>query len=263
MTGPVHILATVRKARLLEAARLVFRTLRTGFPTAEVCVWGNGLEPAADAALRQSAASVGARYANVPRTSHDVWIEELVRRAEAPFWICDTDMVFFEDCERFPVEARTEGYGKPVLCLGRWEPGFEDEVTGCEHVERLHTCLMWFDPERLRSAMRAEMARVPLSWRQSAEFGFVRQQFLVLDGRRVLYDTCTGIWQAGLGTRFSAKQDCAFEHLHCGTWLDEAEKRMGCGPALAEMHQRVYADPAAARGLQRQQKLYYESRKRI
>ena len=257
MTSPVHILATVRRPELIEAALLVFRTLRTGFPTAEVTVWGNGLAEEARQAVGAAAATAGARFANVPGTCHDVWIEELLARATAPFWICDTDMVFFGS-----LESKALSLKPGTLCAGRHEPEFNDEVTGCVHAERLHTCLMWFNPGPLRAAMRAKMAKVVMPWRQSAEFAFVRQMFLMLGGQRWLYDTCTGIFQAGLGTRFSAEQDAAFEHLHCGTYLDEAAKRMKCGAAMAARHAEIYHDPSLAMGLRAQQTRYYQAQRR-
>jgi hypothetical protein len=257
MTAPVHILATVRKPELLDAALLVFRTLRTGFPTAPVCVWGNALPPSAAATVQAAAQAVGAGFCNLPAISHDAWIEQVFTRSNEPFWICDTDMVFFGEVQgsQFPVQG---------LFAGRHEPEFAEEWTGTRHMERLHTCLMWFQPVPLRCAIRAWMSRIPEPWGASAQFPLFRQHFIPL--RRSLngavetlfYDSCAGLYHALGGTPFTPSQNAAFEHLHCGTYADAVD-----APSLKnlrEVHGAVYANPAAAAGLSTQQTKYYQSR---
>ena len=82
----VHILATVRKPELLEAATLVFSSLRTGFPCAQLVVWANGLvDPAAEKAIHQCAVAVGGEYRPLAPTVHDVWVESLVQYSLEPF----------------------------------------------------------------------------------------------------------------------------------------------------------------------------------
>lgn len=252
MNSPVHILATVRKPELIDGTLLVFKTIWRGFPNSQITVWCNGLRGQELEEVLTSATSAGVQKVEfIQQTSHDQWIEDRLEYESAPFWICDTDVVFFD---RMPEP-------KPgIKYAGRFEPEFLEEMTGAIRPARLHTALMWFDPVLLRAEMRREMSRLPLPWRASAEFSFVRQTWFWSGGKTYLYDTCTGLWQAGLGTQFTDEQNASFEHLNCATYLDEARRRMAGGDAFAEMHRRVYENPEMARQLHESQAQYYASR---
>jgi hypothetical protein len=263
MLPPVHILATIRQPALWPATTLVFKTLRTGFPTAPVMVWGNGLKPNDRAIVIPAAEAAGAGYQDISPTSHDAWIETLINTQSGPLWICDTDMVFFDRLTsnaQSPKSGReTSDFRPETLFAGRYEPAFDEEWTGTRHVERLHTCLMYLNPPALRSAIRAWQARIPSPWRDSAQFPLVRQHFVpVRGGDTLFYDTMAGLWHAGLGTPFTPEQDAAFEHLHCATYADLVD-----APSLANLkavHNQVYANPQAARGLKQAQDQYYIER---
>lgn len=258
MRPAIHILVTIRKPELRDAALLVFRTLRVGFPGSPVLVWGNGLTPA----QQQDVATVSRDLArahfitNLPLTSHDAWIEQLINTQTDGFWICDTDMVFFEPVT-LPVAVK--GF------VGRYEPEFDEEWTGTRHVDRLHTCLMFINPTALRQGIRHWQARIPSPWRDSAQFPLVRQHFIPVRAalnaqpETLFYDTMAGLWHAGLGTPFTPEQDAAFEHLCCGTYADLVD-----APSLANLravHQSVYSNPERARGLKQAQDTYYQERK--
>jgi len=101
-TTTVHILATVRNVKLLHSALLVFKTLRQGFPNAGVHVYGNGLTQEPGQMVAEAARAVGASFNNIPKMTHGKWIETLVLDRTEPFWICDTDVVFFKEIERGP-----------------------------------------------------------------------------------------------------------------------------------------------------------------
>ena len=59
MKRVVEILVTIRRPELREMAVLTLRTLRVGFPTAHLVVWGNDLGPADAAFVAQRAAQAG------------------------------------------------------------------------------------------------------------------------------------------------------------------------------------------------------------
>jgi hypothetical protein len=252
MTPTVQILATVRKPELLKAALLVFRTLRIGFPKAQVKVWGNGLTPVYAAAVVEAAQTCGATYADLDLTSHDRWVEELIRTEFDPFWICDTDIVFFEAVEEFVHSS--------ALMAGRYEPEFWEPWTDTIKVARLHTCVLYLNPGELRSAMRQWICQLPEPWRNSAEYPFIRQHFIPRHTQLpMFYDTCAGLHQALGGERFTPKQNAAFEHLHCATYADQLEGDFGVD--MRAMHAEVYRRPAAARGLHLQQQRWYDQHK--
>ena len=252
MRSPVHILVTLRQPALRPMAELVFRTLRTGFPTAPVCVWGNGLNHSDAERAGAVARAAGATFQNLYPTSHDAWVEGLIASQAAPFWICDTDMVFLAECEWF----HDSGDGE-VLLAGRYEPGWHEPFTKTFHVERLHTCLQWFNPQPLRGAMqRWCMDHVPAIF-SNIQVPFIRQHFIPrLGDRPLFYDTTAGLFHCFGGSRFTDLQNQCFEHLHCGTYGDV----VGAVPALQELpavHAAVVADPGKARGLQQVQNEFY------
>jgi hypothetical protein len=268
MKPVVHILATVTAPDRLEAALLVFRSLRTGFPTAEVIVWGNGLADAALTAVRHAAGQTGCAFQNLPATFHSHWIESLIQRSPSPFWLCDTDIVFWEAVEHwFDVAASRQSADVPALTsgatgtptfAGRLEPEFVEPWMDTLHVERLHTCLMYVDPVSVRCAMRAWMARIPDPFRNVAEFPFIRLTFIPRLGDRPLcYDALAGLYQASPGTPFTDAQHECFDHLACATYAREVAAVTPELSALPAVHRAVYADPSAARGLFQQQRDWY------
>jgi hypothetical protein len=244
------MLVTVRKPELIRAAMLTFATLRVGFPAARVNVWGNGLKRPEERMIEQACANVGASYSNLGATVHDEWIETLIHECFDPFWILDTDLVFFDKVEDWFA-------GTDTTFAGRWEPEFDEEWTGTRHMERLHTCCMYMNPSKLRGAMRSWMAQVPPPWGHTAEHLLVRQHFVPLraSGRAetLFFDTTAGLWHAGIGTKFTEAQDEAFEHLHCATYVDKTPFR-----GLEAAHDFVYGDPTRAKGLREAQNQFYE-----
>ena len=253
MRQTVHMLATVRRRALIEAALLVFRTVRVGFPSADIVVRGNELDVPSAAAVAQAAAGVGAQFGNGGGTSHDAWIEDLVRYSSGPFWLCDTDMVFWESVEGWR-------WGPDTAIAGRFEPEFAEEWTRSVHVERLHTCLMWVNAPVLRTQMRALGARVPDPFRQTASWPWIRQTFIPRGKTLLFYDTCAGLWQGGIGTPFTEEQNAAFEHLHCATYADAISPHLHGVTDLAAGHRMIYADHNLARGMRQHQDQYYAAR---
>ncbi len=256
MSTPVFILATVRNPALLDAALLVFKTLRVGFPTAAITVRGNQLETFANQEVARAARAAGCDYSNAVRLSHDAWIEQLLGFCQYPFFVCDTDVVFWDS-----VEGPASSHHDPeVFLAGRLEPEFAEEWTKSIHVERLHTCLLYLNPRRLRIETRLWMGRFPSLW-HSAQMNLVRQQFIARrSGMPLFYDTCAGLWQALGGTPNTPEQDACFEHLHCGTYADLISGHTSLHD-LQKLHQAVYADPQTARGIKQGQAAYYESRR--
>jgi len=252
MKAPVHILCTVRKPELLPAALLVFRTLRLGFPTAPVFVWGNGLAAAVVPTIGRAAAAVGAAFRNLEPTCHDAWIEQLVLQQAHPYWICDTDLVFLGAVENWFDDSA-------ALFAGRWEPAWREPWSGTNTVERLHTCLQWHCPAALRAAMlKWNRQRVPEVF-HTAQVPFIRQQFVPGRNGTTLWDSTAGLWQAGFGTKFTEKQNAQFEHLHAATYADEVGK---CATLkdLPAVHRAIYANPELAAGIRAQQNEFYQAR---
>ena len=251
--SPVHILVTVRKPELLPAAKLVFATLRVGFPSVPVQVWGNGLTAGAEAALRPLFVAARCQYTNLARTSHDAWVEKLVMNQVRPFWICDTDVVFFGEVEWFFDQDDAD------LFAGRYEPAWFEPWTRTRYQERLHTCVQWHNPAAERAAMMRWNRQVVPGVFATAQVPFIRQHFIPHREGTMLYDTTAGLWHAGWGTPFTDRQNESFEHLHAATYADEVGKCAALKD-LPRMHAAVFADPQLARGIHKQQAEFYAQR---
>lgn len=251
MKERVYILATVRKPGLLPAATLVFETLRTGFPTAAITVQSNGCRPESLLALNEHCKAVDARLeAGMAPTQQDRWLTRLLEVAHEPFWICDTDIVFF---------GSMEGLGLPYLA-GEYQPTFLEEFTRTIHAERLHTALMYIDPVTVRDAVRQYQSRCPNAPSVDVQRVLIQQTYIPTPNGTVFYDTAAGLYHAIGGARFSDDILAKFEHLQCATYIDLIGPKLEDAPGLAALHQRVYEDPQAARGIRAEQQAYYKRR---
>lgn len=246
----VHILATCLDRSRYGAVSLLFHTVRRGFPTARLVVYGNGMAPDLAHLTQSCCRAVGAYYLDIPNTPHGTWIEKLVANERDPFWILDTDVVFFE-----PVQDWFTGRENEVLFAGRREPQFWEDWTKTIHVSRLHPSLMYFNPQLLRAAMR--------SWPQGQEFlatvecNFFKWQMVALDGKMYFHDTMSGASHALAGTEFTETQNASFSHLFSGSYIH----MMPGMEDRVKMHDEIFRHPSAARGLWEHQKRWYEEHK--
>ena len=250
MRETVHILATCRP-KTLPAALLVFRTLRTGFPTASVTVWGNDLRVDDERIVKECCAKSGCEFIGLEtEVSHDSWIEQLLHAATEPFWVCDTDMVFFKS---------VEGFGSGLIA-GRFEPAFVEPWTKTHKADRLHTSLLWFNTMLLRSAMISWIRKWhPQGFPFAPDTQFIRQCYVPQGAGKppMFYDTCAGLYQALGGTHFTDEQNAAFEHLHCGVYADKISVAL---PGIQEVHTSVFIDGSNAAGLSKAQNEFYRER---
>jgi hypothetical protein len=261
MSQRVHILATVRNLQLLQSALLVFKTLRVGFPTAEIWVWGNNLPGEAIQEVRVACKEAGAIFLQIPAISHGRWIERLMVNEMGSFWICDTDIVFFDNVQNTGIP------GEPAFA-GSLEPEFFEEWTKTWHVERLHPSLMWIDPLRCKALINGwpgvhEFFGTAL--RNLVEWQFVPRlvgdwQWVPREREVLFYDTMAGMHQAFGGAAFEPWMEARFEHLHCGTYLDLIGPHLSVG--LAEGHRMVWEKPELAKGIRKKQWEYYLGRSR-
>lgn len=243
----VHILATVRRSDLLPAAALVFRTLRVGFPTLPIYIWGNSLTQSSEKEIKALAYHWGCHFNNLPFTSHDAWIETIIHTETEPCWICDTDMVFWDSVEDWKFE----------MLAGRHECAWHEPWTDTDRVDRLHTCLMFVNPAALRVAIRAYLGRFPAPWGATAQVPLIRQTFIPRTNQRPLfYDSTAGLYQAIGGEAFTEEQNACFDHLNCGTYANELTGELS---GLQKAHEEIFKDISKAKGLLPLQNQFYQS----
>ena len=136
---------------------MVFETLRVGFPTAEVTVYWKGLDKSPEWKAVGDACQKAEvqHFLSIPEVSHADWIARVVEESQGPFYLCDTDMVFWKSFEGF-------SFGEAPLA-GRFIPQFFDKFTQCATRPRLHTALLYIDPARVISETEKYFMAFPIT----------------------------------------------------------------------------------------------------
>lgn len=248
MKPKVFILATCRNTELLPATLLVFNSLRMGFPTADVVVFDNGNSPEHRRAIAEKCDSTGCSLIEIPRTTHVKWIEALFQAETVPFYLLDTDVAFWSKVEHWQFDT---------AIAGRRMPQFFDLYTRCVTMTRLHTCLMYVNPAKVK----AEVARCKESF--VSDFGdnslinLFKSFFCITpDGQRTYYDTAAMLSYHVSATDFNDEHNAAFDHLNCGSYADVVDPVYR---GLLDSHRKVYCDPHLLRGAWTRQKNFFES----
>lgn len=206
----VSILATCRKPELLDYTTLVFKTIRVGFPTANIRVDGNELPDYAFEAVKIACEQSGCEFWNGIHGIHHQWVEGECRDKKEPFVLCDTDMIFFDEVESWKFDTSLAGWRIP-----EWR----DDFSGCVTRARLHTSLLFVDPVKLREDISKFYANV-----FESEFTPRANLFhpLVVPFKKtpLFYDTCSMLYHAIGGTAFTEQQLDALFHFNFGSISD-------------------------------------------
>lgn len=244
----VKILVTCHNAEFIGGSVLVFDSLRIGFPDARVTVYLNGLKDEFNAPIRTAAENAGVDQFVVieEETIHHKWIERLIWTETEPFFLCDTDVVFWKE---FPPANFTR------TLAGCYIPAFVDKFTNAKTMPRLHTSLLYVNPKGVQRD-----ARVVHVWGRSTRFNpvinLVYPVQIPYKNENVFYDTCALLYQAIGGQEFTGYQLECYDHLNAGTWVDELDKAYP-ELKLPEFHKSVYKNPELARGIRHMQNAFY------
>lgn len=246
----VFIHVTCRKPELLDAALLVTKTIRTGFPTYEIVPIINTADTSYECFNKLIDKSA---YGPVLTTDlfHADWIEHLINTEDEPFIICDTDMVFHENME--PV---FNSIPKDLALVGRHIPTYCEPTTGWMHLRRLHTCLMYISPVVFRKWWKSyTYTPFPPTIRLD-KMSPIHQLKLPFTNGPIFYDTLALGYHAlnHLARAFTPEQDAMFDHLNCGTYSDLCQPT----PNFYQTHRQICANPSLAKGIKTQQDKYYE-----
>lgn len=245
----LKILATFRNPDLVETASLTFKTVRIGFPTADIQVDVQNLVGADISGFLRDAESVGASVNILEKeVVHGAWIKDKVENNIDPFWICDTDVVFFGSMEKLKLEA--------FSIAGEYVPRFRCPVTRCCTEERLHTGLMYINPFYLCNEILDFQEKY-----NSIKFTPCADLFLAsvepYMGEPVFFDTCSKLYHATFGTYEFKKRDLKkFIHLQCGTWIDIVSDVF---PGMKDVHKLALSSPEMVKGLRDVYQKFYRS----
>ena len=210
----------------------------------------NGLRPVEDARISDICAR-GGYDGRVVDTTHHQWIEMLCSTEREPFWICDTDVIFFESME----DKKLFG------SIGGWRiPEWDDEFTKCTTRARLHPCLMYIKPAELAE----DIAAFKGSYNSMDDISPLPDLFaplvVPLDGRHYFYDVCGMLHHAVIGESFSDEIKEKFFHFNFGTISDRVLPWLKNGQKMASAREMVLQNPHLGRGAWRLQEDYYRER---
>lgn len=244
----IFVLATLRNPNLGEFTYMVFDTIRTGFPTYEIEVHGNNLGDK----FNDELLSETFHYTNIPATIHHKWIEQLIKDMNEPFWIVDTDVIFYESFEGLAL-------GDAPLA-GRRIPEFLDEFSGCLTRSRLHTSLLYINPEVVKK--RVESFTSKLAKTEFTPLANLIYPIIVpFKGVGTFYDTCSQLYHTVGGQPFSEQQLDSYFHFNFGTISDLVLPRLnGYRETMEKARDLVVKDPSKGRGAWRYQDQWYAAR---
>lgn len=251
MAKRVYILTFCDRLDQLYGNLLVFKTLRTGFPTAEVHVIDNASILQARQIIRQHSDTCGAKFIQLQkRIRHDSYFETaLLKDAPDTVIFVDPDICFWESVEDWHFD---------VLMAGRAIPAIACEQSGCITRPRLHTSFLWVP--NVPSFVATVRALCDRYW----DFLPFRPIMFSEHGQWHRFDT-GGQLYAAIEDRtyaFQEKELNSYDHLFCGTHSWKASSTLsGDNKAnFDELHSAVRADYRALRGAWRKQEKYFQSR---
>ncbi len=255
MSITVHILATCRKPELLPFTELVFRTLRVGFPTAKVIVHDNALPDYARASVLKLADQNSCLWKDLKPTIHHRWIESLLAEESQPFFLLDTDCIFYQDFEQFiPQFAEQPLAGYRI-------PEWRDEFSGCITRARLHTSLLYLNPYAIADSLQkyiGGIADTPFTPKVNP----IHPLVLPFKQQPYFYDTCSLLYHAIGGFSFTDEMKDAYTHLHFGTIPDVVLPRLPeeTAKAMTKARAMILENPARGHGSWRIQDQFYANR---
>jgi hypothetical protein len=207
----VYILTFCRKADLLHGSTMIFKSLRTGFPTAEITVVDNNSLPDVQQTIGTLATQTGCEYQQLDAhtaISPPSFLRQTIEHASADAIVfLDPDVVFWEAVESW----RFAG-----LLAGRLIPKFFDPYTGCITMPRLHPSFLWVpDVEALRTRL-AEIKHTRMDFHPFLPYMFASGP----DWYR--FDTAAALYAAAPAemVAFGARELNAYDHLFCGSHVD-------------------------------------------
>jgi hypothetical protein len=254
MKPEVRILVTCLKPELYPASEMVFKTLRTGFPTANVVAYINMIGMFEQEMWRdriiKTAKDAGCIIDTSRATIHHAWVAGEAR-INHPLFILDTDVVFWDSFEQFAFHG--------CALAGRFIPRFMDSFTKCVTEPRLHTSLLYMDPCLIKQKIAEYLAGMPnTQFNPHIDF-FDPVVVPTQEGPSKFYDTSALLFHAIGGIPFSEQHLNTYDHLNFGTLSDLVAPSYP-EMRLRETHFAAFENPELIRGAWRDQDKFYADR---
>ena len=204
----VFVITYCQNLELMYGSRLVFGSIRVGFPNAELSVIDNASLPEAREELKQRAQSVGADFKWTERQyPHATLIADLISSTPGTVAFVDPDVIFWQKVEGWD-------FGN-ALAAGQLIPEFADPYSQTLTAARLHTSFLWLPDTRRLLGRVVEMQRRHIDFSPFATVSFCDGgTWRRLDTGAPLYAAFKDEMHA-----FSEQELDCFDHLYCGSHL--------------------------------------------
>lgn len=247
----IYILTYCRNLELFYGTELIFKTLRIGFPKAQITVVDNASLPETRPEIESLAQKNNCQFRQIedPSIQHHDFIQSTIQEVarnetvEGPLIFLDPDICFWDSCEDFKFSGLIAGQG-----MGK----FFDYITETITMPRLHTSFLWISDVK---KLQAEIWRLKVR-----HFDFEPFQPIAfhMDGNWYRYDTGASLY-ATIGSKtefFEEKHLRCYDHIFCGSHLDwlYPQYNTECQEMMKKVH--TYAKEgnlAALKGIRRLQ----------
>ncbi len=231
----VFVLTYCRDLELFYGTELIFKTLRVGFPNANIVVVDNASLPEARTAIEALAKRNDCLFEQIPAPGvvHHQFIQNTISSvaeigtAEHPLIFLDPDICLWKNCEGFEFDG---------LIAGRQISGFHDEIMQTYSMPRLHTSFMWIPSARkLQDAIWKAKAR-------HYDFEPFLSHSSMIGGTWYRYDTGAGLFAvlSGKVSAFTREHLDFYDHLFCGSHIDLLYDF--CNPGTKERMREIHTD---------------------
>jgi hypothetical protein len=248
MTIGVYVLTRCVRREQLYASTLLFKTLRDGFPAAEVFVTDNASLLSVRSTIRTAAREAGARFRQYERPiSHAEHIAHCFATAgHETIAFVDPDICLWRNVEDWHFSG---------LIAGRLIPKHLCPMTGMIRHARLHTSFLW-----VPSVQRLKASLLALD-RYGNQFDPLRPFSLLQEGQWHFYDTASALYLAleREAACFQQEHLDAYDHLFAGSSVHRLTDLPGVPSSLFDLHERVKCDHVALRGAWRPQEEYFQT----
>lgn len=247
----VFTLVTVPRPELWNNCTLFLHTIRTGFPTAEICVFGNDLKEDERFRLHSACDKIGAEFEPLPRVHHARWIEDMINLHSDRIAIVDPDTVWWENCENIKVP-------EPFLWAGRYVPAMWNEWARCRSTPRLHSEFVLIpDVIKFHNAVAALNKEQYEPGGEYCTWDPYYPRVFFLGTMKFFCDTLSQLYSALPGWAFDEDVKNRYDHLNSAAFFDIMCTRVAKVDGFKEVHRLAQENPKELRGLWREIDFYY------
>lgn len=253
-TPIVHILVSVTDKTQFENCTLVFPSVRTGFPKAEIHVDINVIPGVVDKELFDSIAEKAFKggvstIRAVADIHHAKWIEKTVaeHNDDRPLVILDADTIFWNEVEQWKFPDST-------LLAGYYVPKIWNDFAKCISFPRIHTSFMWFpNVAKLREALKAAypLAHEPRAGAYCPCDPFMPETRFV-NGIPWFWDSCANLHsmlKRGQAYYFRDEELKSYDHLNSASFYEVMKSRMDDPRGFEATHKHAIHDKAELKNL--------------